>query len=84
MLSIMESIVAIEAGYRDDLLRAEKGRLDWTDQDIADRAGLSVPTVRTILRGETNVLFVNVEKVAHALGLTMQQVCSPRSEPAGV
>jgi transcriptional regulator with XRE-family HTH domain len=78
----MESIVSNESSYRDDLLRAEKGRLNWTDQDIADRSGLSVPTVRSILRGEANVLFKNVEKVTLALGLTMQQVCSPKSEAA--
>jgi transcriptional regulator with XRE-family HTH domain len=78
----MESIVT-QSGYRDDLLRAEKGRLDWTDQDIATKAELSVPTVRAILRGESNVLFKNVEKVAHVLGLTMHEVCSPPPDETG-
>jgi hypothetical protein len=80
----MPTTVEATTGYRDDLLRAEKGRLDWIDQDIADRAELSIPTVRAILRGETNVLFINVEKVARVLGLTMQRVCEPKPEPETV
>lgn len=77
MLSNMASTVSTENSYRADLLRAEKGRLKWTDQDIADRSDVSVPTVRAILRGETNVRFANIMKVARALGVTLHQLSEP-------
>lgn len=83
MLSDMASIVSNEHSYRADLLRGEKGRLDWTDQDIADKSGVSVPTVRAILRGETNVRFANIMKVARALGVTLQQLSEPEPETVG-
>lgn len=69
--------------FRNDLLRAEKGRRDWTNQDIADKAGVSVPTVRAVLAGDTSLRFESIEKVANALDVTMQTLFEPQPEPVG-
>jgi transcriptional regulator with XRE-family HTH domain len=66
--------------YRDDLLRAEKAKLKLNNSDIAEKASLSIPTVRAVLNGDNRVIFSSVENVAKALGLTMQQVCAPKAE----
>ncbi len=70
------------APYRDDLLRAEKGRLNWSNGRIAKEAELSIPTVRAVLSGDPNVMLITVEKVARALGVPMQRLFEPLPETA--
>jgi transcriptional regulator with XRE-family HTH domain len=67
--------------YRNDLLRAEKGRRQWTNERIAEEAGVSVPTVRSVLNGDSRVIFESIEKVAEALGISMRELFTPMAEP---
>lgn len=45
--------------------------LDWTQQDLAERAGVSRPSVARIERGD-DVSTATLEKVAAALGLRVK------------
>lgn len=66
--------------YRNDLLRAEKGKRDWTNERIAEKAGVSVPTVRAVLNGDSRVIFESIEKVARALDLQVVANFTPLHE----
>ena len=45
--------------------------LDWTQQDLAERAGVSRPSVARVERGD-DVSTATLEKVAAALGLRVK------------
>jgi transcriptional regulator with XRE-family HTH domain len=60
--------------YKADLLRAERGRRDWTKTRLAEESGLTFPTILKVLDGEAS--YDSVEKVARALGFTMEQIWS--------
>lgn len=78
----MTTVVHQPTPYRADLLRAEKGKRRWTNDRIAVEAGVSIPTVRAVLNGDSRVLIETVEKVGRALGLTMQQLFEPETATA--
>lgn len=70
----METIVTPAQRFRDDLLRAKRGKLDWTKDRLADEAGISLPTLRAVLRGDASATYESVEKVTVALGLSMHDI----------
>ncbi|MBT4511168.1 MAG: helix-turn-helix transcriptional regulator [Chloroflexi bacterium] len=47
---------------------------DWTQQELAERAGLDYKYVGAIERGERNITIDNVEKIAAGLGLEAHQL----------
>jgi transcriptional regulator with XRE-family HTH domain len=55
--------------YRDDVLRAEKGKQRLTTKAIAEKANRSVITVRNVLNGDPNVSVKTLLDVAAALGV---------------
>ena len=52
-------------------LRKSKG---WTQEELAVRTGLHRTYIGSIERGERNVSLINVEKIADALGVTVETV----------
>lgn len=66
--------------YRHDLIRAEMGRQNLSRAALAEKARLNVRTVSDICRGKEHVEVPTLEKVAHSLGISMQQLFEPRPE----
>jgi len=58
-------------GRRMHELRARRG---WTQDTLADRAGVSKAMISKVERGENNPTLVVAAKIAAALGLTMSQL----------
>lgn len=50
-------------------LRKSKG---WTQEELAVRTGLHRTYIGSIERGERNVSLINVEKIADALGVSVE------------
>jgi transcriptional regulator with XRE-family HTH domain len=47
--------------------RAARGLLDWTQQDLADRAGIGIVTVRQVEAGFSAPRRATLEVIKHAL-----------------
>ena len=47
---------------------------DWTQQELAERAGLDYKYVGAIERGERNIALKNIEKIAQGLGITLEEL----------
>jgi transcriptional regulator with XRE-family HTH domain len=60
-------------GQRVRELRAKRG---YSQEAFADRCGVHRTFMGTIERGETNLSFQNLVKVANALGITLAQMLS--------
>jgi transcriptional regulator with XRE-family HTH domain len=58
-------------GYAVKLLREER---NLTQEDLADRTGIHRTYLSDIERGARNVSLVNIERLAIALELTMEQL----------
>ena len=58
-------------GQRIRQLRHAQG---WTQQDLAERAGLDYKYVGAVERGERNITLDNIEKLAVGLGVEAQQL----------
>jgi len=58
-------------GQRIRQLRKARG---WTQQEVAERAGLDYKYVGAIERGERNITLDNVEKIAIGFGLEAHQL----------
>lgn len=50
-------------------IRAERLRLGFSQEDLAERTGLHRTYIGSIERGERNVSIDNIEKIARSLGL---------------
>lgn len=67
--------------YRADKIRAAQAVRQWTNQQLAEAAGVSVPTVSNVRRGvPVKIQFLN--KVITALGLSLHDVTEPMPEAA--
>lgn len=66
--------------YRDDLIRAAQAVQNLTNEALAEKSGLNVNTISAIRRGKQHVEVPTLQKVADALGLTMQQLFEPKQE----
>jgi DNA-binding Xre family transcriptional regulator len=71
--------------YRNDLLLAKKAAARKTIQNLADETGLSTVTVNNILNQKGDHFAVkNLEKVATALGLSLNDLFSEKTVEAVV
>lgn len=64
-------------------VRAERQRLGWSQEALADRAELHRTFVGFVERGETNISLDNLEKIARALDVEAWALLRP-TEQAGV
>jgi ribosome-binding protein aMBF1 (putative translation factor) len=63
--------------YRNDLIRSEQAKRDWSNQKLSWAANVSDATVTAVRRGDANVAYMSLVKIATALGLTMWQLHAP-------
>jgi transcriptional regulator with XRE-family HTH domain len=60
-------------GHRIHQLRARNG---WSQERLADECGLHRTYIGGIERGERNVSLLNIERIAHALGVPIADLFS--------
>ena len=58
-------------GDRVKKLRLQKG---WTQEELANRAGLHRTYIGSIERSERNVSLINIEKIAKALNINVKNL----------
>lgn len=55
-------------------VRAERGRIGISQEELADRAGLHRTYLGGVERGERNIGLLNVIRIARALGITPAEI----------
>lgn len=63
-----------EFGARIRQIRNDRG---WSQEDLADRAGLHRTYIGSVERGEQNLSLVNIERLAVTLGVSLAELFSP-------
>ena len=63
----MKKSVLIKFGQK---VRAERAKLELSQEDLASRAGVHRTYIGMIERAEKNITLENIEKIAKALSLT--------------
>jgi transcriptional regulator with XRE-family HTH domain len=66
--------------YRNDLIKGAMAANDITAKKLAEATGLSTDTLTRIRNGEVNITLTNLIAVAGALGLSMQELFTPKQE----
>jgi transcriptional regulator with XRE-family HTH domain len=76
----------IQCRYRADLIRAAMASPNpkLTNEDVAEKAGLSTFTVSAIRNGHPDVRLSSLVRVADALSLDMRQLFEPKPEGEAV
>ena len=69
----MSKTIRNKFGKRIRDLRQQKG---WSQEELADKAGLHRTYIGAIERGEQNVSIDNIERLAKILGLTLERLFS--------
>ena len=67
--------------YRDDKIRAAMAAQRLTDEQLAEKIGVSRGTIGLLRAGKGNPRYSTLKSVADALGLSMQELFEPRAEP---
>ncbi len=66
--------------YRNDLIKGAMAANDITAKKLAEATSLSTDTLARIRNGEVNITLTNLIAVAGALGLSMQELFTPKQE----
>jgi transcriptional regulator with XRE-family HTH domain len=61
-------------GARIRQLRNDQG---WSQEELADKAGLHRTYIGSVERGEQNLSLVNIEKLAATLGVSLAELFAP-------
>jgi transcriptional regulator with XRE-family HTH domain len=69
MANIQSSDLPVRFG---SVIRRKRLKLGWTQEELAERAGLDRSFVANIEQGKRNVSLITVEKIANALDLSIQ------------
>lgn len=67
----MKKSVLVKFGQK---VRAERVKLDLSQEELASRAGVHRTYIGMIERAEKNITLENIEKIAKALSLTPKQL----------
>jgi transcriptional regulator with XRE-family HTH domain len=67
----MKSDILKDFGLRVKQLRLER---NWTQQDLADQSGFHKNYIGMVERGERNISLRNIEMLAEAFGLNIQEL----------
>jgi transcriptional regulator with XRE-family HTH domain len=63
-----------EFGARIRQIRNDRG---WSQEELADRAGLHRTYIGSVERGEQNLSLVNIERLAVTLSVSLAELFSP-------
>jgi transcriptional regulator with XRE-family HTH domain len=55
-------------------VKTRREELQWTQEDLADKAGIHRTYLSDIERGSRNVSLINIERVAEALSLSLSDL----------
>jgi transcriptional regulator with XRE-family HTH domain len=55
-------------------VKTRREELQWTQEDLADKAGIHRTYLSDIERGSRNVSLINIERVAEALSLSLSEL----------
>jgi transcriptional regulator with XRE-family HTH domain len=58
-------------------IRQLRNDRSWSQEELADRAGLHRTYIGSIERGEQNLRLVNIERLAATLGVSLADLFSP-------
>jgi len=58
-------------------LRRQRKAMGISQEDLADKAGLHRTYIGSVERGERNVSIDNIERLANAVGSTVQKLLQP-------
>jgi len=61
-------------------LRSHRGRMQLSQEALAERCGLHRTYVGSVERGERNVTLSSLEVLARALGVSVPELLTPRSD----
>ena len=64
--------------------RAARGWLDWTQQDLAERASVSLSTVRDFEKGRRTPIANNLEALRRAIDAAGVQLVLRQGRPVGI
>ncbi len=71
----MKNQILKQFGSKVKKLRKAKG---WSQEDLAKRAGLHRTYIGSIERSERNVSLINIERIAKALGVSVETLVRNR------
>jgi transcriptional regulator with XRE-family HTH domain len=69
--------IRIRFGTRIRQLRNDRG---WSQEELADRAGLHRTYIGSVERGEQNLSLVNIERLSATLGVSLAKLFAPFTE----
>ena len=67
----MEKEILVKFGQR---VREERLRQGLSQEDVAEKAGLHRTYIGMIERAEKNITLINIEKIAKALGMSVDKL----------
>lgn len=70
--------------YREDLINARMGARRWTNEVLADKAGVGVNQVSAVRNGAPNIRLQTLHAICRALDLTLRDVFEPKPEESEV
>jgi transcriptional regulator with XRE-family HTH domain len=60
-----------------DRMRAPRNDRGWSQEELADRAGLHRNYIGSVERGEQNLSLVNIERLSATLGISLAKLFAP-------
>jgi len=60
-----------------DRVRGLRNDRGWSQEELADRAGLHRTYIGSVERGEQNLSLVNIERLAATLGVSLAELFAP-------
>jgi transcriptional regulator with XRE-family HTH domain len=66
--------------YRNDLIKGAMAANNLNREKLAEMTGLSLQTLSSIRSGRVSITLSNLILVADALGLSMQELFTPKTE----
>ena len=67
----MKKQILIDFGNR---VRKERTKLGWSQEELAEKAGVHRTYIGMIERAEKNITLENIEKIAKALGMLIERL----------
>lgn len=76
----MQNVLSIEIGRR---LRAYRQRMGFTQEELAEKAGVHYTYIGQVERGEKNLTISSLEKISHSLQISISVLFEDIEDIAG-